>query len=347
MCLRLRAWHTSSGVGWFSLLFGVLGWESIFSQKFLDTPSPPSRRLFKLIWTSISSCWSDVVFLEVSLVVFSFAVAVDYSGSVSGELSLEEISRLFFVYFLVFIGDGRGELFAALSKFSIFFCFIPFSLCLSGLELELSRGASLTGDASVYLVFIFKDSWLSGILVTADLVSDDLTSVSLETGVLEGHVLDTWMIFVDDPFPRHTTFIHSTSTSGFGFFSVAAVDAAAVTNMIFGGLGGFSLAFEGKFSARCPCCLHDQQWDRFPSTVTLIYQSFDVITSGIEALPRQTDEEGVIHNHGTYCTSNWIIVLNSTKLLRKEARIWFGRATEIFLKVTFIHQVSIYSGNNF
>ena len=113
--------------------------------------------------------------LDASLVGFSFAVAVDGFGSVSGELSPEEFSRLFSVLFLIFIGDGRGKLSAALSKFSIFLNFVSLSLWLGSQELELSeRGRSLTKDASVCLILFFWYFWLLVILMTGDLMSDDL-----------------------------------------------------------------------------------------------------------------------------------------------------------------------------
>ncbi len=55
----------------------------------------------------------SLLILEVSWVGFSFAVAVDCSGSVSGERSLE----FFSFSSLFFIDDSTGQLSAALSFF--------------------------------------------------------------------------------------------------------------------------------------------------------------------------------------------------------------------------------------
>ena len=79
--------------------------------------------------------------------------------------------------------------------------------------------------------------------MTGDLVSDNLTSVILK----RGYVVDARVIWTDDPFLRSITSVHSPSTAGFGFFSVAAVGVTAGTDVFFGGHGGFSLALKGSF----------------------------------------------------------------------------------------------------
>ena len=85
--------------------------------------------------------------------------------------------------FLGFIVNDGGQMFVVLSKSSVYlFCF--FFFVVGKLQCSARGIGSLTGDASVRLFFFFGDSWLSGVLVTDDLVSDDLTSVYLETEFL-------------------------------------------------------------------------------------------------------------------------------------------------------------------
>ena len=220
-----------------------------------------------------------MVSLDVSLVGFSFAVAAYYSGSVSGEASLEEISRLSFVSFIVFIGDGGGELSTALSMFS-FFSSISFSMCLGSLEQELSGRGAPEQETPQFAWFYFSAIPDCQDVIPGDLVSDDLTSVYLETGALEGYVVDAWMILADDPFLRRNTSIHFPSTSGSGFFSIATVRR---NRRVFWWTWGIFTGFQGTvFNQVSLMPLHDRQWRSLPSTMTPICQSFDVITSGIE-----------------------------------------------------------------
>ena len=92
-----------------------------------------------------------MVSLEISLIGFSFSVTVYCFRSVSGDLSLEEIARVFFVFFLVFIGDGGGVICCAVKI--LFFCFFFFVVGES--RTGVIWGTSLTVDVSVCLVLFF------------------------------------------------------------------------------------------------------------------------------------------------------------------------------------------------
>ena len=88
--------------------WGDFNWNSVFLHSFLSPGLRCRGALWDWLWVSLVWFIGVVSVMLIYLRIFFLDVSLEVSRSASGELSLEEISRLFFSFF-VFTADGRWE----------------------------------------------------------------------------------------------------------------------------------------------------------------------------------------------------------------------------------------------